>query len=102
MSFLKGERPDAAVTAIEPRDAEHVGTQLTPSPTPQPDPSSTAAPLGEPVSFLVVYDDSGARCLGHLFIRGPAGIEAFDRNDHSLGYFSDFASAAGAVRGAAS
>jgi DNA topoisomerase VI subunit B len=31
---LKGERPDAVVTAIEPRDAEHVGTQLDPSATP--------------------------------------------------------------------
>lgn len=30
MADLKGERPDAAATAIEPQDPEHVGTQLDP------------------------------------------------------------------------
>jgi len=42
---LKREGPDAAVTAIEPQDHEHVGTLLNPSSYTQPDHSSTPAPL---------------------------------------------------------
>ena len=34
MADLKGEGPDAAQTAIEPQDPEHVGTQLDPGLTP--------------------------------------------------------------------
>ena len=45
MTGLKGEGPDAAVTAIEPQDHEHVGTLLNPSSYTQPDHSSTPAPL---------------------------------------------------------
>jgi hypothetical protein len=56
---------------------------------------------GDPVSFLVVYDDSDVRCVGHLFLRGPAGVEGFDRDDRSLGFFDDLELAAAAVRGAA-
>jgi hypothetical protein len=36
VSHLKGEGPDAAQTAIEPQDDEHVGTPLDPSLTPSP------------------------------------------------------------------
>ena len=34
-----------------------------------------------------VYD--GRVCVGHLIRRGPAGTEAFDFNEHSLGLFEN-------------
>jgi hypothetical protein len=47
-------------------------------------------------NFFLVYDHAN-RCLGHLFLRGPMGVEALDRDDHSLGFFDDLESAAAAV-----
>lgn len=63
--------------------------------------SETGELAGDPVSFFTVFDDTGVRCVGHLFRRGPAGIEGFDRDDRSLGFFDDLELAAAAVRGAA-
>jgi hypothetical protein len=47
---------------------------------------------------VAVY--SGQRCAGHLISRGKAGVEAFDREDRSLGVFADVISAANAVTAA--
>jgi hypothetical protein len=63
--------------------------------------AGAANPAAEPVAFLIVFDDTGRRCIGHLFLRGPAGVEGLDRDDRSLGYFPDLASAAAAVTEAA-
>jgi hypothetical protein len=49
--------------------------------------------------FLSVYD--GTRCLGFLLPRGKLGVEAYDRDDKSLGVFPNQKSAADAVSGAA-
>jgi hypothetical protein len=51
-------------------------------------------------AIRVVYD--GRQCLGHLLLRGKLGVEAFDRNDVSLGIYPDQRSAADAVSEAAS
>jgi hypothetical protein len=49
---------------------------------------------------LSVYD--GQTCIGFLLTRGPAGIEAFDADDKSLGIFPNQKSAADAISKAAS
>jgi hypothetical protein len=42
--------------------------------------------LGAPRhSWCSVYD--GQRCLGHVISRGRDGVEAFDRDDKSIGTF---------------
>jgi hypothetical protein len=46
-------------------------------------------------SLLTVYD--GQRCLGYVLKRGPAGVEAFDVNDQSLGVFRDVPAAKNAI-----
>jgi hypothetical protein len=48
-------------------------------------------------SPMISVLDGGRICVGHLLRRGPAGVEAFDRNDHSLGIFSDADRAAAAI-----
>jgi hypothetical protein len=45
--------------------------------------------------WLSVYD--GTRCLGHVLSRGARGVEAFDRNDNSLGNFPTTKDAADAL-----
>jgi hypothetical protein len=55
-------------------------------------PSSSAALIGR---FVYVYD--GGTCLGHIVNRGPAGYEAFDIDDRSLGIFSTQREAAAAL-----
>lgn len=45
--------------------------------------------------WMAVYD--GTRCIGHLLSRGPKGVEAFDRNDNSLGPFPSMKAAADAL-----
>jgi hypothetical protein len=45
--------------------------------------------------WLSVYD--GARCLGHVLSRGPKGVEAFDRDDNSLGTYPTMQAAADAL-----
>jgi len=42
-----------------------------------------------------VYD--GRQCLGHVLARGPAGFEAFDANDTSVGIFETQRQAANAL-----
>ena len=44
---------------------------------------------------LAVFD--GRECIGHLLPRGKAGIEAYDRDDVSLGLFPNQKTAADAV-----
>jgi hypothetical protein len=46
-------------------------------------------------SMLAVYD--GRRCVGHLLLRGKAGVEAYDAADHSLGLFPTERAAADAI-----
>jgi hypothetical protein len=48
--------------------------------------------------LLSLYD--GTRCLGHLISRGPAGWEAYDVADRSIGTFPDQDAAADAVTAA--
>jgi hypothetical protein len=45
--------------------------------------------------WLSVYD--GTKCLGHVLSRGPKGVEAFDRDDNSLGNFPTMQAAADAL-----
>jgi hypothetical protein len=40
---------------------------------------------------------SGAVCVGFLLSLGPRGVEAFDRNEHSLGTFAGPIEAAAAI-----
>ena len=40
---------------------------------------------------------SGRTCLGFVFCRGPAGYEAFDREQRSLGFFRSQREAAAAI-----
>jgi hypothetical protein len=44
---------------------------------------------------LAVFD--GRECIGHLLPRGESGIEAYDRDDRSLGIFPNPKTAADAV-----
>jgi len=39
----------------------------------------------------------GCECIGHVVWRGPWGIEAFDRNDRSVGIFATQGEAANAL-----
>jgi hypothetical protein len=43
------------------------------------------------------YVCDGRQCLGHMLSRGKSGIEAFDRDDKSLGLFPSPQDAADAV-----
>jgi hypothetical protein len=45
-----------------------------------------------------VYDDDDTTCVGFTYSRGRRRIEAFDRDRKSIGFFSDQAEAAEAVR----
>lgn len=45
--------------------------------------------------MLSVY--VGQLCIGFVMLRGPAGAEAFDADEQSLGIFPDQRSAADAV-----
>jgi hypothetical protein len=36
-------------------------------------------------------------CVGFLIARGPAGVESFDRDEHSLGVFTDETAAVAAI-----
>jgi hypothetical protein len=56
-------------------------------------PHPTARP-----SLLTVYD--GRTCIGILLMRGKAGVEAFDRDDRSLGIFETQELAARAISAA--
>jgi hypothetical protein len=58
------------------------------------DASKTFDPSTQP-GFLSVY--AGQTCLGHLLPRGRLGIEAYDRDDVSLGLFPNQKAAADAV-----
>jgi hypothetical protein len=49
----------------------------------------------DPLECLALY--SGQELLGHLLHHGGHGVEAFDRDDRSLGIFSDQKSAAAAI-----
>jgi hypothetical protein len=49
---------------------------------------------------LAVFDSR--TCLGHIMPRGESGIEAYDRDDRSLGVFSDQKAAADALAAKAS
>jgi hypothetical protein len=40
---------------------------------------------------------AGGVCTGHLINLGPRGVEAFDRNEHTLGVFASVIEAAAAV-----
>jgi hypothetical protein len=51
--------------------------------------SATTTPL------VPVMD--GQTCIGHLLRRGPAGVEAFNKTDASLGLFPNDREAASAV-----
>jgi len=55
------------------------------------------APAPKPTapSMLAVYD--GPNCIGFVLRRGPAGVEAFDAADSSLGLFESEAAAASAL-----
>jgi hypothetical protein len=44
--------------------------------------------------ILVMHD---GRCLGFLLARGPAGVEAFDHDERSLGFFANERAAVTAV-----
>jgi hypothetical protein len=44
---------------------------------------------------------SGGVCAGFLVSLGPRGVEAFDRNEHSLGTFAGPIEAANAIENAA-
>ena len=54
---------------------------------------TTTAPLS------YIYD--GRACLGFVLSRGPAGFEAFDREERSLGLYPAAPAAANAVCAAA-
>jgi|RhiMethySRZTD1v2_1073278.scaffolds.fasta_scaffold5268912_1 hypothetical protein len=50
----------------------------------------------KPVAPLA-YCYDGRKCVGHILGRGPAGFEAFDRDDKSLGLFPTGKQAANAL-----
>jgi len=45
----------------------------------------------------LAYCYDGRKCAGHILGRGPAGFEAFDSNDKSLGLFPTGKQAANAL-----
>jgi hypothetical protein len=47
--------------------------------------------------MVSVYE--GRECLGFILARGPAGYEAFDRDERSLGVFATQREAAAALPG---
>jgi hypothetical protein len=55
----------------------------------------TSVPATTPI--VSVIDADGA-CPGYIIKRGPAGFEAFDREDHSLGTFASEADAIEAIK----
>jgi hypothetical protein len=60
---------------------------------------SPLASSGDVVNLLAVFD--GTVCLGHIMSRGKAGVEAYDRDDRSLGIFPNQKAAADAISEAA-
>jgi hypothetical protein len=42
-----------------------------------------------------IYD--GRECIGHLYLRGKLGVEAYDSDDRSLGVYPNQNAAANAV-----
>jgi hypothetical protein len=57
--------------------------------------SRQANPTDLAMQALAVY--SGTVCLGHIMLRGKAGVEAYDRDDKSIGIYPDQKAAADAV-----
>jgi hypothetical protein len=51
------------------------------------------------VQWLAVFD--GKVCVGHLISRGRGAVEAFDKDDRSLGVFPSLCAAAAAIDGVA-
>ena len=49
------------------------------------------------VAPLIPVLDEQRRCLGHILLRCPGSVEAFDINSRSLGTFADSNEAAAAV-----
>jgi hypothetical protein len=47
------------------------------------------------LSMLTIYD--GRECIGHLYLRGKLGVEAYDSDDRSLGVYPNQNAAANAV-----
>jgi hypothetical protein len=62
------------------------------------DASKAFDPTTQP-GFLAVYD--GQVCLGHLLLRGKAGVEAYNTDDRFLGVFPNLKAAADAVSASA-
>jgi hypothetical protein len=50
-----------------------------------------------PIRSAMVTVIDRNRCIGFLLARGPAGVEAFGRDEHSLGLFPDERAAIAAV-----
>jgi hypothetical protein len=46
-------------------------------------------------SWAAVYD--GRTCIGHTIARGRLGVEAFDRDDQSIGVFLSLTAATAAL-----
>jgi hypothetical protein len=80
----KARRPATANAVREPHGSAKAGELK------RPEVSQTA------MSMLAVYD--GRTCIGHLLMRGKAGVEAFDADDRSLGLYPDLKAAAAAIR----
>jgi hypothetical protein len=57
-------------------------------------PTFSAARIPDPAMMPVFVD---GRCAGHLFHRGRAGVEAFDRDERSLGIYPNQREAAAAL-----
>jgi hypothetical protein len=51
--------------------------------------------MSERTPLVSIY--SGRDCLGFVLARGPDGLEAFDRDEHSLGTFPSTKAAADAI-----
>ncbi len=71
----------------KPRRVDQLGTQIGTDATP------------DPIVMQAVY--VGATCVGFVYSRGKAGVEAFDVDTHSLGTFPDMKAGADAVTKAA-
>ena len=50
---------------------------------------------GQQGKIACVYHEQ--TCIGFLLARGPAGVEVFDHDEHSLGVFADEYAAATAI-----
>jgi hypothetical protein len=89
MRRLKAPRPATATTVNGPRAKTVFAGRHKPR-----DANKTFDPSTQP-GFLSVY--AGQTCLGHLLPRGRLGIEAYNRDDVSLGLFPNQKAAADAV-----